>query len=482
MRQQVHPITKGWKGEQNSLTDDYRALKTLFNDKNLDMAIVEKSLNEFASVYGENTAEVAEFRALLNRRKNAEIKTAQTEDSIKSRSDEIKKLIQDPEKSLEYLESILSEFIASYGEERKELPGLQRLLEERKRREERSALHEETIVREAKSLIARINDDQEDLRLLQSAVSEFIVQYGEDRKEVPELRRILEERRKKVKKEASNEQTIAEDAKMLASLINNEDENLDKIESALNEFIILYGEERKEILELRQLINERKEKEHFELTIAQDANKIMNQIRDPGYTLRKLEESISDFIKKYGGDRDESLEMDRLLSKRKEKEKREKAIANDIAILKSKILDNKYPIEELEKALFDFITQYGENRKEVLELQDQLKARKEADLKAKISTEAKDLISQMNDRTNTIDFLQSALDQFINDYGDDRAGVQELRRLLDDRRGEKAITDLLQALDTSILEGDIETINTVIQDKGYAEKLIALTEWSGLVF
>ena len=320
------------------------------------------------------------------------------------------------------------------------------------------------------------------MKSLQTALSEFIIDYGDDRKEIPELRRLLEERKKDSEKELSREGAIAEEAKKLADRIKNKDESLDRIASSLSEFVIRYGEDRKEVPELRRLISERKEAERLELLIAKDAEKIMSQIKDPESLIQDLEQSINEFIDNYGEDIEAVLELKQLLSVRKEEKNREKMIANEAALLRSKISDQNYSVEELQTFLDDFIRTYGESRTEVPDLQIRLKERRESDLINRLSREAQDLMEQIKDRNNSIDSLQDSLKKFIADYGDNHVEIQELRRLLDDRQSEDAIIELLSSLDALVLTGNPSRIRSIVADSGYANKLAALTEWPGLVF
>ena len=461
---------------------DFEKLKEQINDKYIDVTIMEKALEEFVSYYGENTTEANELRMLLDKRKNAQIQAARIDSEITDKANEIKRSIENSDISVEFLDSEIVSFIARFGEDRKEIPELRRLLRERKNREKKSLTREEAIVSRAKTLIARINDENETLKSLQTAVSEFIIDYGDDRKEIPELRRLLEERKKDSEKELSREGMIAEEAKILASRINNKDENLAGIESSLSEFVIRYGEDRKEVPELRRLISKRKEAERLEALIAKDAERLISRVNDPKYSIRDLEQSINEFIDNYGEDVEVVLEFNQLLSVRKKEEEQETMIANKAALLSSKIGDQNYSVEELQTFLDDFIRTYGESRMEVPNLQVRLKERRESDLHNRLSQEAQDLMARIKDRNNSIDSIQDSLKKFVADYGDNHVEIQELRLLLDDRQSEDAIAALLSSLDTLVLSGNASRISSMVADTEYAERLAALTEWSGLIF
>ena len=213
---------------------DFEKLKEQINDKYVDVTIMEKALEEFISYYGEDTTEANELRMLLDKRKNTQIQAARIDSEITDKANEIKRSIENSDISIESLDSEIAGFITRFGEGRKEIQELRRLLRERKNREKKSSTREEAIVSRAKMLIARINDENETLKSLQTAVSEFIIDYGDDRKEIPELRRLLEERKKDSEKELSREGVIANEAKKLADQINNKDESLDRIESSLS--------------------------------------------------------------------------------------------------------------------------------------------------------------------------------------------------------------------------------------------------------
>ena len=464
------------------MLDDFRSLKAQINDPNMDTTLVEESLNKFVALYGDQTAEAKELNEAFVTRKNAEMQAAKINKAFISEVTEIKALIQDPKRSLNYLETVLFEFIANYGGERREVRELRRLLAERKKLEEESALREKTIVEEAKTLIARIHDGDEDISALQSAVSEFIVNYGEGRKEVPELRRILEGRKKLGDERFLLEQPIAREAKLLAARIKKEDESIEQIDSALSEFIIQYGEGRKEIPELRRLINKRKDRERRKLNLVKDMRELMKRIENPNYSIHNIEQLINEFIDNYGKDREEVSELNRLLSQRREKENYEKEVAETVALLQNQISDGSYPIEDASEAFYEFIAKYGENRTEIPELRYHLEERKKAELEKDILSEAQVLLAQMEDREISIDSLQSRLDQFISAYGDDRNEIPELKRVLDTRRYEQTIFEVLSSLDRSVLEGQLENIRFIVADQEYAERLVALTEWRGLIF
>ena len=233
---------------------------------------------------------------------------------------------------------------------------------------------------------------------------------------------------------------------------------------------------------MRRLISERKKTERLESLIAKDAEKIRSQIKEPESSIQDLEQSINDFIDNYGEDIEAVLELKQLLSVRKEEKNREMMITNEAALLRSKISDQNYSVEKLQTFLDDFIRTYGENRTEVPDLQVRLKERRESDLHNRLSQEAQDLMEQIKDRNNTIDSLQDSLKKFIADYGDNHVEIQELRRLLDDRQSEEAITELLSSLDAVVLSGNGSRISSIVADTEYANKLAALTEWPGLIF
>ena len=470
--------------QMDSRLADFRALKALIIDKNVDVAIVEKSLDDFGTNYGERLTETTELRLLLDKRKNAELQAAELEGEIASNANEIKRLIQNSKMSFEYLESAISEFGTSFGEDRQESRELRRLLIERKIHDEKIESQEKAIVLRAKELIARINDDNEALKSIRSAVSEFVIDYGDDRKEVPELRRLLEERKKFSQKELSREEMISEEAKKLTSRINNKDENLKKIESALSEFVIRYGKDRKELPGLRRLVRERREAEHKKSLMATEVEKIRSRIKDRKHTIQDLEQSISEFIGNFGEDHEVVVEFNRLLDVRREEEKRNKAIANDLALLKSQIGDYTYSMKKLHKDFYKFINTYGKDREEVPELQRLLEERKktELDLRGSMSKEVRNLMRKVKDRTYTIDSLEGTIDHFILEYGNNHKVTSKLQRRLDDRRSEEAIADLLSALDSSVETGNVSKIRSMVSDKKYANRLIALTEWPNLLF
>ena len=478
----VDEFEPGKAAPQRSLIVDFETLKTKINDKNTDIATLEKSFNDFVLDYDENTDKIAELRELINKRRDLDQRLASIEAAIKSKTNEIKALIGNSEEPLEDIESKLSVFIADYGEDRKEILELKKLLAHRKKSQEKEASREKTIVEEAKNLIARIHNPGEDLKTLRAAVSEFIISYGQKRKEVPELRRLLSERVEAEEKVTSREAAIVEEAKDLAARIKSRDENLNTIELALSEFVINYGDNRKEIPELRRLIDARREAERLESNIASDTKKLLELLADPDCPDKDLKRLIQEFIDKYGPDREEVSEFNRLVVERKEQQLLEKSIADAVALLVSQFSDAAHPTEELDKSVDDFISLYGEDRKEIPELQRHLKERKATELETKISAEASDLLEQIMNSTATIDFLQSKLDQFITAYGDSRAEIPELTQRLDDRRCKEAIVGMLSKLDSSILIGDVDHIRSVVYDKDYAERLTALTEWSGLVF
>ena len=195
-----------------------------------------------------------------------------------------------------------------------------------------------------------------------------------------------------------------------------------------------------------------------------------------------LRQSINDFIDKYGDDREEVAKLHELLSERKGQENKEKEIAKVVTLLKNQISDGNYPIEEVNKVFYDFISEYGENRKEIPELKYHLEERKKAEFEEAISSEARDLMIRMADKTTTIDSLKADLNQFVDSYGNNRKEIPELTRVLGDRSSEEAITKTLAKLDLSVLEGRVKDIHSMVHDEDYAKKLVALTEWSGVIF
>ena len=461
---------------------DFEKLKEQIHDKDVDVTILEKSLEAFVTTYGENTIEADELYMLLDKRKKTQIQAAKIKEEMTDTANEIKRSIRDPMRSIDYLESAVTGFIARFGEDQKEVRELRDLLAERKRQERKKAAREDAIVDRAKALIARINDESEDVNSLQSAVSEFVIDYGDDRKEIPELRRLLEERKKVSEKKLRREDEIADEAKKLAARINNEDENLSRIESALSDFMIRYGQDRKEIPELRRLIGERKEAERLKSRMAEDGQTLIRRIKDPEYSLQDLEQGIKDFVDYYGEDHDILSEINQVFSARKEEEERERMIANEVRLLSAKMNDQNYTVDELQQFLDDFVRKHGEGRVELSELQIRLKERRESDLMNRLSQEAQDLMEQIKDRTNTMDSLQASLEKFTANFGDNHAEIHELRRLLDDRQSEDAIAEYLSSLDAFLLSGDITRIRSMVADTEYANKLVALTGWPGLVF
>jgi len=464
------------------LSTEFEVLKDQINDENSDLITAEEAVDEFVTSYGRDNKEATELRFLLNERKNAELRAMKLDTEMRGRANEIKRLVHDSTISREYLESATSEFIARFGEERNETRELRRLLRERKLRDEKTLSQEETIVSKARDLISRINDDNESLRSLQTALSEFIIEYGDDRKEIPELRRLLDERKQHNVRKPSRESVIADEAKELVGRISNRDEDLNRIETDFGDFLIRYGEERKEIPELRRFIKERKEAERLEALMARDTAKLMGELKDPEYSIHDLEQAINDFIDYYGADHEVVLEFNHLLAARKEEENQERTIAKEVALLRTKIGDQNYTVDELRVFLDTFINTYGERREEVPDLQIRLRDRREGDLRNRLSREARELIKQIKDRNNTIDSLQESIDRFMASYGENHNEIQELQRFFDDRQSEEAITEVLSSLDGWVMANDTIRISSVIDDRVYADKLKALTEWPGLIF
>ena len=467
---------------KNGLMEDFQRLKRQIKEKNTDIIMIEKSLTDFMSLYGENSNEVTELRELIKERKTLENQAAKDKEMIITKADELKALIQNPENSLAYLESALSEFATKYGNYRKETRDLRALLKDRKKAVEEAALQEKIIAEEVKKLITRINAGNEDLNTLQFAVSEFVKKYGRDRKEIPGLRRLLEEQKVAADLEATRERMIAEDAKRLAVRINNEDENLELIEFALNEFVIRYGENRKEVKELKQLIDKRKDAERVKARI-QESKKIMERLADPNYAIPELEQSIKEYSRKYGERHADVMEFTRLLSERiREQNSLEKAVTDSATLLRSQMGDFNYSVEKLEQGLQDFITKHGGARKEIDELKDLLELRKKTGLEAMISNETEALKKRITDETNSIHSLELDLDQFMATYGKDRPESSELKRLLNNRRNETEIAKVLSTLDRAIVEADLKVIRSLVGDQEFASKLVELTEWPGLKF
>ena len=131
--QAQHEFISKNQEQENIINADFLALKTQMNDPQFNIAILEKSLNDFISVHGMDIKEVAELQKLLVARKSAHSRTEKIYAGLPIRAGEIKVLIEDPKKPIDYLESILSEYVAEFGEDRKETRELKRLLAIRKK-------------------------------------------------------------------------------------------------------------------------------------------------------------------------------------------------------------------------------------------------------------------------------------------------------------------------------------------------------------
>ena len=475
-----------YQKRKERMSADFLAIKKQIQDSGITISIAEQSFANFVAVYGLNISESEELRNLVKKRKDAETKAKERQAMMLAKADELKARISDPEESVGELKAEFSDFSSTYKNQEELVSEIKTLWVKRQKLEKEKA-RELEIVKEARELLGRIHSDQEDIKEIEAALSTFIIHYGEDRKEIPELRRLVQEHKKAIEEAAFREKAIVDEVRSLRIRLKNPEENLQELEVLLGEFIDQHGGSRKEVPELQGLLQHRKETEKREREIAAEAEKLVQRIHSGNWEIADLESDVSEFIRKYETDRKEVPKLKQLLLEREELEKREKKLAASMKSLMNQIVDETFSVDDLEQALQKFIASYGKERKEIGELTSRIEKRKKLELEAKrrrvvFLKEAKALRTNLKDKSQTLEYLSQALEALIKEHGADRQEVRKLQVLFENRKEEAAIITILKSLDDAVLNGDKTKIHSIVHGNEYAEKVIALSEWPELVF
>ena len=115
-------------------------------------------------------------------------------------------------------------------------------------------------------------------------------------------------------------------------------------------------------------------------------------------------------------------------------------------------------------------------------LSEQTKAKAAADQETAIVAQAKALSALIDDPTQQIPAVEQALAGFIERSGADRPERKMLETKLEDRRQRTVLTQSLAGLDAALTRKDAIAIKAAVSDATFAQDLIALTGYEGLVF
>ena len=115
-------------------------------------------------------------------------------------------------------------------------------------------------------------------------------------------------------------------------------------------------------------------------------------------------------------------------------------------------------------------------------LTEQTKAKAAADQEAAIVAQAKALSALIDDPTQQIPAVEQALAGFVQRAGADRPERKTLETKLEDRRQRVVLTQSLAGLDAALTRKDAAAIKAAVSDATFAQDLITLTGYEGLVF
>lgn len=115
-------------------------------------------------------------------------------------------------------------------------------------------------------------------------------------------------------------------------------------------------------------------------------------------------------------------------------------------------------------------------------LAEEEQKRRLAETEARMSAQARTVLQVIEDPKADIPAMERALAGFLANAGADRPERADLERRIEDKRQLARVGAALEGLDRAVLAGDAAAVRAVVQDTGFADALLALSRYEGLVF
>lgn len=417
-------------------------VKQQISNNDIPLRVVEESIWNLESRYGTTIDGLPELRQLLKVRREKEAADIAAEQAIVGDAERLKARLSNANISSSIVENELKSFIEKHGADRSEISELQELLAKKVQDEE-----DKHITETALGLLARLSADDEELESVEIDIAAFVIEHGESRKEVGELRRLIEKRKERERAAAAKESLIESKVNDIIANLGNDKISIQSLDAAVTDFVLKYGSEREDSKELVRVLRQRQaaEKQTTERDnrIKSEAKNLMSQISKDDVLTGDMERAVSEFIVSYGPDRVESGELQRLLAKRQEHDKKAvehtSLMQNETRSLIDEIGDPEVPISEVERNVTKFIVRFGEDQKEAQELIRLLTQRRKDETTvmestAKLIQEARELAEKISQPKNSIVDIENEVSKFALRYGSDRPEVIEVKRLTTERR------------------------------------------------